>query len=378
MYIEDTKETVLGSAGHVLELKATDPNTRNLKAVLIEENRDCYKHLKNVIKRRWPTIKVEKEEDAFTELSSGIFLLNLDLQNALAAIRDVDLGNCIYFFDPLRSVEWHSIEQVAQKRITTYYQTATEFIIFLFTSDWFLGRDDFTALPQTNKESAWSRRERDSVLEADGLFGDKEWRAEVLNNLDIELRQGIFIKKYRTKLHKWFRYVLPLPFNPKAGQIFHLIICSNYEVGIRRTRDAYTSISGNPKYLPNNRTVYKLFKVNHPELLRGLKGSERPGEWKMLWRVITKHEEGLCDCKCRDFEDIDSVQKRLDWLADNGYLKLITIENAWEPTIQAYQLDWDTITEKLAIAPHPELEPISPENARIRNLFDIEEPNQVK
>jgi len=53
VYIVDTGETVLGSAGHVIELKATDPNTEHLKAILVEENRECYDHLKNVIRRRW-------------------------------------------------------------------------------------------------------------------------------------------------------------------------------------------------------------------------------------------------------------------------------------------------------------------------------------
>lgn len=293
-------------------------------------------------------------------------------------IEDIDLGNCIYFFDPLRSVEWLSIEQVAQKRITTYYQTGTEFIVFLFTSDWFLGRDDFTALPNTKNESAWARAERNTVQEADKLFGDKTWREDVLNNSDLGLRQQIFMEKYRTRLHKWFRYVLPLPFNPKASQIFHLIICSNYEAGIKRTRDAYISITGNPKYQPDNRASYERFKKNHPELLRGLKGNQRPGEWKLLWRVITEHEEGLCDCNCRDFHDIDSVQNRLDWLAKNEYLRVINIENAWKSAIKQYQLDWDIITKKLAINPPPELIPISPEDIQIKHLFDIKEPNQSK
>lgn len=366
----------MGSAGHVFELKATDPNTRNLKAVLVEENKDCYTHLQNVIRRRWPTIKVENEGSGFIRFSSGILLLNLDLKNTLAMIRYADFGNCIYFFDPLRSVDWNSIEQVAQKRIINYYQTGTEFIVFLFTSDWFLGRDDFAALPLTSKETAWSHKEKDTVLEADELFGDKEWRYEILNNSDPSQRQQIFIKHYRMRLHKWFRYVLPLPFNPKVDQIFHLIICSNYETGIRATRDAYINMTGNTKYLPDNRTAYELFKKIHPELLAGLKGNERPEEWKVLWRVIRGHEEGLCDCKCRDFDDIQSVQTRLDWLAGKGYLKLTNFRNAWASPFEAYQLDWGTTASKLAIPVPPNLEPISPDDARIKRLFEIEESKE--
>jgi hypothetical protein len=53
VYIEDTGETVLVSSGHAMNLKVTNhPNTQNLKVILIEEDTNCYSHLKNVIKRR--------------------------------------------------------------------------------------------------------------------------------------------------------------------------------------------------------------------------------------------------------------------------------------------------------------------------------------
>ena len=50
-YIKDTSETVLGSAGHALELKVNhlnDPtiDTTNLKVVLIENDPNCYDLLK--------------------------------------------------------------------------------------------------------------------------------------------------------------------------------------------------------------------------------------------------------------------------------------------------------------------------------------------
>jgi hypothetical protein len=53
VYIEDSKETVLGSSGHSINLKTNNlPETRNLKIVLVEDDPDCYFHLKNVITRR--------------------------------------------------------------------------------------------------------------------------------------------------------------------------------------------------------------------------------------------------------------------------------------------------------------------------------------
>lgn len=371
IYIEDIGETVLGSAGHVLELKANDPNTQKLRSVLVEENRECFDRLKAVIKRRWPCFKIEEEKDVVVKLSSGIFLLNLGLQDSLTVMQDVNLGNCIYFFDPLRGVEWASIEQVAKKRITTYYQTGTEFIIFLFTSDWFLGRDDFTALPTNNDKSTWCKGERTTVQEADELFGDQKWRDRILCNFDLEIKQKIFIEEYRSRLHKWFRYVLPLPFNPKVNQIFHLIICSNYEAGIKRTRDAYVSITDNPKYLPGNRQAYTIFKTLHPELLEGLKGNQRPEEWKLLWCVIRNHEEGLCDKKCPDLADIKDVESRLAWLKDNNYLEEVSIEQSWTYTPKIYQLKWKEITRKLNIEPPQVLQPISPEQAQTRHFFEI-------
>jgi len=155
IYIDDTGETVLGSAGHALDLKVNTPHTEKLKIVLIENNSDCYFHLKKVIKRRWPSVSIENAEGSIQENTSNIYLLNTNLDTALKKISEIELGNTIYFFDPLRSVKWESIEQVASNRMAKYYQTGTEFLIFVFTSDWFLGRDDFVALPDSSKKSIW-------------------------------------------------------------------------------------------------------------------------------------------------------------------------------------------------------------------------------
>src|SRR5271157_674668 len=51
-YIEETKETILGSSGHALKLKLEGESTPGLKVLLVEENQECFGHLKNVIRRR--------------------------------------------------------------------------------------------------------------------------------------------------------------------------------------------------------------------------------------------------------------------------------------------------------------------------------------
>ena len=157
VYIKDLKQVVLGSSGHALELKAFKaPMTHNLKVVLVEENSECCLHLKNVVKRRWSQIPAERIEGPWAgSISNNVHLLNQTLDEALAKVSQIR-GNVIYFFDPLRSVEWTAVEKVASSRIRSFYQTATEFIIFLFTSDWFLGRDGFSPLPNHQDEEEWS------------------------------------------------------------------------------------------------------------------------------------------------------------------------------------------------------------------------------
>lgn len=242
VYIKETKETILGSSGHALNLKLSNSSTLNLKVVLVERDVACYEHLKRVITRRWS--KVGFTEGPARYNPSNIYLLNSELDDALNFIDDIKLGNALFFFDPLRSVKYQAIENVARKRITGYYRVGTEFIIFVFTSDWFLGRDEFVGLPSTINESAWSAEQSRAVAEADGLFGDTGWREHILTNAAVYEREERFIELYRDRLHKWFRYVLPMPFNPKKNQIFHLILCSNFEVGVKATRKFYSRHNG--------------------------------------------------------------------------------------------------------------------------------------
>ena len=366
-YIEETHETVLGSAGHALELKVEKaPRTKNLKVVLIEEHPGCHGHLKNVIRRRWPSISISEAEGPIAENSSNVYLLNKTLDEALEVIGELDLGNALYFFDPLRSVEYMAMENVAGRRMDTFYKTRTEFIIFVFTSDWFLGRDDFAPLPCTLEEGTWTDEERETVLEADSLFGNMEWRSHVLNDNSVEHRERALIKLYKNRLHRWFRYVLPMPFNPKENQIFHLILCSNFETGVRATRDFYCSKTSNPRYSPDNYSAYRGFRRLHPETFLGLSRNRRPPQWRILWKIVREHEEGICDNMCADLIDIVPNpyhrQKFLDWLEQEGYLDRFEIENAWGSSIRQYKLNWTVLKERFGVDRPPSLAPLSPKD----------------
>lgn len=363
VFIKDTGETVLGSAGHAFNLKCTGEHTRELKIVLVEKDKACFDHLKNVVQRRWGYSYNQASCKSQTAQFSNIYLLNLPLESAINEIKNISLGNALFFFDPLRSIEYSAVEKVAINRITSYYKRGTEFLIFIFTSDWFLGRDDFTPLPQSLVPTEWSKRETDTILEADALFGETSWRSTILNNDPIPEKEERFIKLYANLLHKWFRYVLPLPFNPKGNQIFHLILCSNFATGIRATRSFYSEKTTNPKYSPDNGKAYQQFKVSHPNIFREIHGNQRPLTWKMLWRMITNPWDCIVDKMSSDFDDLssdpDSRQLVLRWLEQNGYLSQVRQENAWGLKIEQYHLDIIGVKARLGIDPPPDLRPLA-------------------
>lgn len=367
VYIKEAQETLLGSAGHALELKTNNTaNTQNLLVVLIENDNDCYANLRQVIARRWPSINLKEAEGPVFLNKSGIYLLKKDLKSALSIINTMYLGNSLYFFDPLRRVEYSTISEVASKRILTPFETGTEFFIFSFTSDWFLGRKDFVPLPNTTDEKLWSTAQSQTVQQADDLFGSVKWRKRILvDNLSVKEKERMFLRLYKHRLYRWFRYVLPLPFNPKEQQLFHIILCSNYEAGVRMTRDHYTMITGNQKYSPNNDAAFVKFRSLHPNLFATVKGNRRPPEWRILWKIIREHEGGLSDYLCKDLiEDEPAALPRikiLQWLLANDYLTLVKIGNAWESKMDRYRIKWSTITAKLGVPPPPKLHTISPQ-----------------
>jgi len=137
IFIDDTQETVLGSAGHALDLKLNTSNTDNLKIILVEDNVECYSNLKEVIKRRWESVSIAQAEGPIESNTSNIYLLNMSLSDALDRIDEIKIGNtlALFYFDPLLMVEYETIEKVAARRMKYFFKTGTEFIIFLFTSD---------------------------------------------------------------------------------------------------------------------------------------------------------------------------------------------------------------------------------------------------
>lgn len=296
-----------------------------------------------------------------------MFLLNKNLEDALRTIEDIDLGNALYFFDPLRSVDYRTVESVAQSRMPNFFQTGTEFFIFVFTSDWFLGRDELSPLPCSPQKHNWTQGELKTISQADELFGNIDWRDQILTNDPIQYREQRLIELYRKRLHRWFRYVLPMPFNPKQNQIFHLILCSNYEAGVRATRDFYCSSTHNAKYSPNNSDALRRFRILHPELWVGITGNKRPLQWKLLWKIIRDHEEGICDLYCRDLSETEpNVLVRsssLDWLEGKGYLTLYEVENAWKSAEKRYILNSKIVKKRLGIDPPQQLAPLLSEDA---------------
>ncbi len=149
-YIEETNETILGSAGHALELKLNHPHTANLKVVLVEDDLECSRRLRNVIRRKWPQLLYDETPVGLNK--SGVFLFNKKPADVLPSIGVLELGNALFFFDPLLYTPRTEIETLARNRLKTYYQTGTEFIVFLFTSDWFVGRGQLSPLPDTVDE----------------------------------------------------------------------------------------------------------------------------------------------------------------------------------------------------------------------------------
>ena len=372
MYIKDTDEIILGSAGHALSLKCDNRNARKLTIILVEKDLDCFSHLRNVIGRRWPMVNVSEAEGPLQSNRSNIYLMNVELEDAVNTISQIDLGNSLFFFDPLRSVPFETIEKVARSKIKSYYQTGTEFILFVFTSDWFLGRGDFAALPKTTNGDNWSDAELHAVEEADALFGHEGWRSKILCEKPIHEKETDFIDSYKVCLRKWFRYVLPMPFNPKGKQVFHLILCSNFEAGVRATRGFFCERTGNPGYKPDNNTAYRTFHSKHGEIYEGLRGNQKPKQWRILWRTITGHEEGYCDCLCRDLEEIEpdgqQRQRLLEWLANKRYLIPFESSNPWNIEITQYQVNWDIVSAELGIeSPNP-LEPLSLRRTSLKEI----------
>ena len=369
-YIEELGETILGSSGHALELKMNAANTNNLKIILVEENDECYNHLRSVIKNRWPGIDLVQAEGPPASNQSGIHLMHKNLPDALNAIERLWLRNVIFFFDPLLYTPWTEIDRVAKRRLVGYYLTGTEFIIFLFTSDWFRGRMkmDIVPLPKVKDESRWSIDEKKTVAKLDEVFGHNDWRNLVLVNTPDETRMEVLVQLYRMRLHKWFRYVRPMPFKPKEGQTYHLFMCSNYERGIGITTSFYNKYTNNTNQRRALDEAYAKFSNLYPETLEELERNQKPVPWRFLVEITRDHDEGLCDDRCADLGEIErdpnGRKECLQWLADRGYLDPIPqMSDVWSYQPQLYRLNWTKVSADLGLMPPPRLRPLEPKTS---------------
>lgn len=282
--------------------------------------------------------------------STGVYCFHKSQKDALSLIENIELGNSLFFFDPLLFTPWEDLERVAFQRIKSYYAIRTEFVVFTFTTDWFTGRKqlELDPLPTILEETTWSDKESKTVAKMDEMFGNKLWRSEILTKDTIDLRLKKLVDSYRRRLHKWFRYVLPFPFNPKGDQIYHLFMCSNYEKGMTLTRGFYQRFSNNPPYSPDSKMMYKLFSRVHSSLAKQDTFGQKPLIWRLLQAIIREHEEGLCDRYCEDFSYIarhqwSEIQPCLQALEIFDYLKQIEpMTSAWENPPKLYQLNWHT------------------------------------
>jgi hypothetical protein len=130
-------------------------------------------------------------------------------------------------------------------------------------------------------------------------------------------------------------------------------------------RHFYSTITENPPYSPDSQKAYKNFMAIHPELLKHISGRKRPLQWKILWKIITQHEDGVCERECRDFKDLDNnidvIQKGLNWLCEHNYLQLSPLSRHWGVSIPQYVLKWGKTEERLKLTRPPEFQPISRE-----------------
>ncbi len=199
----------------------------------------------------------------------------------------------------------------------------------------------------------------------DGLFGDENWRPSLLRKIPLEEKMRQLPDLYKRCLNTWFRYVLPLPFEPKPNQTYHLFICSNYEAGIRITWDFYVNYTRNPRYSPNNKAAYARFMSLKQDRVKQPIQRTRPEEWRILWQIIKNHHEGLCDVECEDLKEIQPdpvmLKEDLEWLFREGYLKLSeSFTNAWSNQPTLFRLDWDHVKKDLDVNPPTLLRPLKP------------------
>ncbi|MHA1863575.1 MAG: three-Cys-motif partner protein TcmP [Candidatus Thorarchaeota archaeon] len=371
VYIADINKTILGSAGHALDLRY-GKFRRQLNVVLIEKSKECREHMDNIILRRWPSARFTTTTNGKEISFDGKVTRYVCPDDFLTATGEGAIsGLSLFFFDPLLSVDWEVIDKIASKRITKPYKIGTEFLIFFFTSDWLTGRitdeGEFKPLPKTPDERTWTEDERSSARIADATFGGRDWLEIMISGGNKEALEYGLVQLYKKKLSKWFRFIVPLPFVPKPGQTYHVFCCSNYDVGTDVISRIYESRTRQAGLQADNKQTYTQFKKNHPALVRGYRGQRRPSEWKVLWHILKHHEDGRCDCMCGKLtekisEDNKDLPTILQWLEKEGYLEQIDpLEWPWsESPFPIYRANWEGIKNRLGVDKPFPLEPLKP------------------
>ena len=359
IYIKETDEIILGSAGYALELKFNSNYSEipNLDIILVEENEDCITHLKNVIKRRFPRAEISEDFERNYRENNHCILISNNPEKAVNIINEnIIVGKTIYFFDPLLSIDMEPLKKIYDKNVGSPSSNMAAFIIFFFTSIWITGRNDLTPLPTNSKESNWTIDEKDTINKLNRTLGDKSWQSAILKNDSNEERIERLIKEYQDRLFKLFRFVIPMAFTPNKNQVYHLIFCANYLEGSSILRSFYEKFTFN-KWKPMNTKIYKLFQEIHKFDINFPKHPKRPLEWKLLWNFIKNYRFGKMDILSKDVKKIESDkgrrQKLFDWLLSYKYINEYRSYKNRGKDIRRYELNWDSITNLLKI-PKPE------------------------
>ena len=103
-------------------------------------------------------------------------------------------------------------KNIADSKIKNIYQAGPEFIIFVFTSDWFSVSGSINLPPLPDYIPNESEKPLETILKLDDFFGDQKWREKLLRSTDTQTKIDLFVSDYKHKLQEWFRYVLALPF----------------------------------------------------------------------------------------------------------------------------------------------------------------------
>ena len=364
VYIKETSETILGSAGCALNLKFNNIHIKNpnLTLILVENDNNCIENLKKVIKRRFPKAKINDEPSCIDEDINQCVIIRKDVNEAIDTVNDLEIGGrTIYFFDPLLSIDMDPLRKVYEKRIESPFFSGVEFLIFFFTSDWIYGRNGFTPLPKISDFENWSDNEKITVESLNNVLGADGWYNEILTDEEPSIRIKKLINIYQEQLFNLFRFVIPMPFAPKENQIYHLIFCTNYYAGANIFTNFYSTATNN-EWKPDNRTYYNKFKVLHRGDIIFPRGNRRPSEWKILWQLIKNYRFGKFDTHCRDLKEkepyISKLHKSMKWLISKAYIKKYRNSNEKFNTLPRYELIWPTITKNLGLEKPPSLEPI--------------------